>query len=61
MKKILFVLVGCLAMTMASCSNGSATANEKSNDTTSVDSSSVADSAAAVADTLTADSAVVSD
>lgn len=60
MKKILFVVFSLVAITFASCSNGSVAADKNDVDSTSVDSVNVVDSAA-VADTIHADSTVVSE
>lgn len=60
MKKILFAVFSFVAITLASCSNGSVAADKNVKDSTAVDSVNVVDSAA-VADTIHADSTVVSE
>ena len=60
MKKILFAVFSLVALTVASCGNGSVAADKDVKDSTAVDSVNVVDSAA-VADTIHADSTVVSE
>lgn len=60
MKKILFAVFSFVAITVASCSNGSVAADKDVKDSTAVDSVVVVDSVA-VADTISTDSTVMSE
>ena len=60
MKKILFVMFSVVALSVASCTNGSVAADKNAQDSTVVDSVVIVDSVA-VADTIQADSTVVSE
>lgn len=60
MKKILFAVFSFVAITLASCGNGSVAADKDVKDSTAVDSVVVVDSVA-VADSASTDSTVVSE